>query len=127
VGQGGLAQEELGLGVEQDAAAPDQQEVEILDQWHQFVAGQVARGHCTLDAMASLGIRGIPGEHRDIRRNRIPELRDHALQDRLVTQVEAAVGADDPDPVAALPRPSHGPLRLFDCGWSRVAGVLSYL
>ena len=66
VGQHDLAQEDLRLAVEQDAAAAEDQEIEASHLGQHLVARQRAHRHHPLDLVALAGVVGIAREHRDL-------------------------------------------------------------
>ncbi len=68
VGEHDLAQEDLGLAVEQDAAAAQDQQVEALDLGQHLVARQLAHRHDALDLVARPRVLGVAGKNRDLHR-----------------------------------------------------------
>ncbi len=63
-----LTEVELDLGVEDDPAAPQDEQVEPLDVGQDLTARQVTHRDGALDLMPGLGIGGIAREDRDLHR-----------------------------------------------------------
>jgi hypothetical protein len=107
-----LAQIYPRLGVVQDAAPAEDQQVEPLDLGRDLCARKLAHRDRALDAVAALGVLGVAREHRDLDRQVLAQLRDDRLQDRLIAEVQAAIRAGDADFVEVF-RWGHG--RLDTC------------
>jgi len=91
-----LAQVDARLGVVQDAAAAEEQQVQALDLRRHLRARQLAHRDGALDLVALLGVLRIAREHRDLHAGHLaPQLLDHRLEDGLVAEVQAAVRAGD--------------------------------
>jgi hypothetical protein len=99
----GHVQVALDLVVVEDAAAAEQEQVELLDLGQHLLARRRARRHHVLDVVMLGRVGGVAGEHDDPRpRHRGPQLAHGHGQDRLVAGVQPAVGPGQPDPRLAL-------------------------
>src|SRR5581483_6786505 len=86
------------VGVVKDAAAAEDEEVEPFDLGLHLGAREPAHVERALDAVPPLRVLGVPREHGDLDVQVAAQLRDDGVQDRLVAEVEPAVGAGNPDP-----------------------------
>jgi hypothetical protein len=82
-----LAQVNARLGVVEDAAATQDQQIELLDLRGRLGARKIAHRDRALDAVSLQGVVGVAREHGDLGMQIAPQLGDDRLQDRLVAKV----------------------------------------
>jgi hypothetical protein len=108
-----LAQKDLRLAVEQNAAAAEDEQVEALDLGHDLVARELAHRDRTFDLVPRAGVVGVARKDRDLERQRTPQLFDDARENGLIAKIEAAVRARDADPEClSAPRHRSSPIAL---------------
>jgi hypothetical protein len=89
---------QLRLVVVEDAAAAEQQQVEALDRVRQLVAQRLASVHHVLHRVVGPSVLDVTREDRQLDAgDALAQLLQHHREDRLVTHVQASIGATDAD------------------------------
>jgi hypothetical protein len=83
----------LCLAVVQNSASAEYEGVELLDFRACFGSRQLPHGHCALDRMTLQRIPRITRENYDFHRQRAAELGDERLENCLVAEIQATIGA----------------------------------